>query len=313
VVAVGHRLQHQRLHHGNRRQPGDLTFYCPGDPLKTPDMACLWQFSTFYCPGDPLKTPDMACLWQFSQNLPYDTEIGQVDEPEQGRGDLYRVTSYFWLMDTQTGRTNQPQGTGNKQWIKSLNCTQPASRELVLDAVLSTTGDLDTANFVDRGAGTSSSTAPITSRAEARRSAPTSALWTVTSNGGGSPKWRCARTLPITGGSANRRSRPRRRGRDTILPQGAKSDIVAEAKADRFGTMPGGAAQEQGPWPKPGTHADRRVLRRRSIIIGRHRPYHARNARKNRVTSHHCRCNRCIPVCGRGHRVAAGVFSGGWL
>jgi len=104
---------------------------------------------TFYCPGDPLKTPDMACLWQFSQNLPYDTEIGQVDEPEQNRGSYYRVASYFWLMDTQTGRTNQPQGTGNKQWIKSLNCTQPASRELVLDAVLSTTGDLDTANFVE--------------------------------------------------------------------------------------------------------------------------------------------------------------------
>lgn len=104
---------------------------------------------TFYCPGDPLKTPDMACLWQFGQNLPYDTEIGEVDEPEQNRGSLYRVTSYFWLMDTQDGRPELPRGTGNKRWVKNLNCKQPAITELVLDATLSETGDRDTANFVE--------------------------------------------------------------------------------------------------------------------------------------------------------------------
>ncbi|MBN2132971.1 MAG: type II secretion system protein [Sedimentisphaerales bacterium] len=103
---------------------------------------------TFYCPGDPLKRPDMACLWQFTQNLPFDTVIGEVDEPQQNRGDYYRVTSYFWLMDTAEGRP-ELRGTGNKKWVKDLNCKQPASSELVLDATLSNTGDLDTANFVE--------------------------------------------------------------------------------------------------------------------------------------------------------------------
>jgi len=103
----------------------------------------------FYCPSDPLKKPDMACLWQFSQNLPLVTRIGEVAEPKTGRENYYRVTSYFWMMDTVAGRTYSPGGSPPKRWIKTLNCKQAASTELVTDATLSTGTDPKTASFAE--------------------------------------------------------------------------------------------------------------------------------------------------------------------
>jgi len=91
----------------------------------------------------------MACLWQFSQNLAFDTRIGAVAEPTQNRGSYYRVTSYFWMMDTFAGRTTHPQGTPKKDWVKSLNCKQPGITDLVTDATLSTTSDPATASFTE--------------------------------------------------------------------------------------------------------------------------------------------------------------------
>jgi prepilin-type N-terminal cleavage/methylation domain-containing protein/prepilin-type processing-associated H-X9-DG protein len=104
---------------------------------------------TFYCPSDPSKTPEMACLWQFTQNLPFATEIGQVAEPETNRDQQFRVTGYFWMMDTQAGRNYEPQGTPPKTWVKTLNEPQPATTELVLDATLSSGADPATASFVE--------------------------------------------------------------------------------------------------------------------------------------------------------------------
>jgi prepilin-type N-terminal cleavage/methylation domain-containing protein/prepilin-type processing-associated H-X9-DG protein len=110
-------------------------------------MATGGDRETFYCPSDPLKKPDMACLWQFSQDIPFGTRIGVVAEPKQNRGNYYRVTSYFWMMDTLNGRTNHPQGTPKKDWVKTLNCKQPAATDLVTDATLSTSADVATASF----------------------------------------------------------------------------------------------------------------------------------------------------------------------
>jgi len=104
---------------------------------------------TFYCPSDPTKTPEMAILWQFSQNLPFGTAPDTVSEPKTNRNQYYRVTSYFWMMDTTAGRPYQPQGTPKKSWVKTLNCKQPVSTELVTDATLSTGPDPKTANFVE--------------------------------------------------------------------------------------------------------------------------------------------------------------------
>ena len=104
---------------------------------------------TFYCSADPIKKADMAIFWQYSQDLPVGTRIGDVAEPETGRDDYFRVTGYFWMMDTETGRDNQPQGLPQKKWVKNLNCSQPAVSELVTDATLSTGPDPQTANFAE--------------------------------------------------------------------------------------------------------------------------------------------------------------------
>lgn len=106
---------------------------------------------TFYCPSDSSKTPEMACLWQFTQNLPFHTEIGQVEEPKDNREGQFRVTGYFWMMDTKNGRTYQPQSetAPRKKWVKTLNCKQPSATELVLDATLSNSEDPATATFTE--------------------------------------------------------------------------------------------------------------------------------------------------------------------
>jgi prepilin-type N-terminal cleavage/methylation domain-containing protein len=104
---------------------------------------------TFYCPSDPSKRPDMAIVWQYGQNPPIDARSENVTEPQTNRDSYYRVTSYFWMMDTRNGRNLHPQGTPKKDWVKSLNVSQPALAELVVDATLSTAADPQVASFVE--------------------------------------------------------------------------------------------------------------------------------------------------------------------
>ncbi len=109
---------------------------------------------TFYCPSDITKNPNMAILWQYSQNPPFSARPDSVDEPKTGRDNLYRVTGYFWLMDTKTGRGNtdasKPRGVPSYwKWPKTVTVKNPADTELVLDATLSTTENPDTASFTD--------------------------------------------------------------------------------------------------------------------------------------------------------------------
>jgi prepilin-type N-terminal cleavage/methylation domain-containing protein len=109
---------------------------------------------TFYCPADPTKTADMMNLWQFSQNASPEAKPGDIPEPQSNRSQYYRVTGYFWMMDTQSGRTYEPEGTPKKEWVTTLNCKKPAETELVLDATLSTTGNAQTASFTEVQGGT---------------------------------------------------------------------------------------------------------------------------------------------------------------
>jgi len=104
---------------------------------------------TFYCPADPTKKPEMAIFWQYSQNPQIGTDSDWVVEPQTGRGGLYRVTSYFWMMDTIQGRSVQPEGTPKKEWVKTLTCKQPAATDLITDATLSTGPDVETASFTE--------------------------------------------------------------------------------------------------------------------------------------------------------------------
>ena len=105
--------------------------------------------TTFYCPADPTKDPEMAIFWQFGQNPDIADDSDWVVEPQTGRGGLYRVTSYFWMMDTIDGRPEPPDGEPAKQWVKTLTCKQPAATELITDATLSTGPDIETASFVE--------------------------------------------------------------------------------------------------------------------------------------------------------------------
>lgn len=105
--------------------------------------------NTFYCPADPTKKSNMAIVWQYTQDPPFTATSNSVLEPETNRDSYYRVTGYFWMMDTKIGRTFHPEGIPKKDWIKNLNATQPATTELITDATLSTGPDPKTASFVE--------------------------------------------------------------------------------------------------------------------------------------------------------------------
>jgi prepilin-type N-terminal cleavage/methylation domain-containing protein/prepilin-type processing-associated H-X9-DG protein len=107
---------------------------------------------TFYCPADPTKNGDMAVVWQFSSNPRYGARVEEVPEPEDRRDEYYRVTSYFWLMDTKDGRPADQRPLdmpASWKWPRSLNVKNPAGTELVLDATISTGTDPETASFVE--------------------------------------------------------------------------------------------------------------------------------------------------------------------
>jgi len=106
---------------------------------------------TFYCPSDPSKGPDKPENWQYSQvygsNPPR-----EMPEPRgyDARRLEFRVTGYFWMMDTEQGRSYQPQGEPPKEWLRTTaEVVNAGERELVTDATLSTSDDPKTASFVE--------------------------------------------------------------------------------------------------------------------------------------------------------------------
>jgi prepilin-type N-terminal cleavage/methylation domain-containing protein/prepilin-type processing-associated H-X9-DG protein len=105
---------------------------------------------TFYCPCDTSKNGDMAIVWQFGSNPPITAAVEQVVETTTNRDGTYRVSSYFWLMDTKAGRTEKPLGVSdNWKWPKAITVKNPSGTELILDATLSTGTDETTASFVE--------------------------------------------------------------------------------------------------------------------------------------------------------------------
>jgi prepilin-type N-terminal cleavage/methylation domain-containing protein/prepilin-type processing-associated H-X9-DG protein len=108
---------------------------------------------TFYCPCDKSKNGDMAIVWQFTNAPPvptFDARPEAIVEPKTNRQQYFRVTSYFWLMDTVSGRGWTPAGKPDGwKWPRSLTAKNPSGTELVLDATLSTGTDPQTASFVE--------------------------------------------------------------------------------------------------------------------------------------------------------------------
>ena len=101
---------------------------------------------TFYCPSDPFRRPDDERLWSYTS---YPSE-----EPDDinARKTSYRVTNYFWMVDTGTPRLDPPlseDGAAPEQWVRRTDCKQPGFTELGTDATLSNVADPEQATFTE--------------------------------------------------------------------------------------------------------------------------------------------------------------------
>ena len=103
--------------------------------------------SAFYCPAYPAKNWTVALFWEYTQYLPCDAKSGDVPEPSVNRNQHFRVTSYAFIIDSQTGYPNPPLGTPKRKWVRTAGEKQPSTTELIADATLSTTPDAATASF----------------------------------------------------------------------------------------------------------------------------------------------------------------------
>ncbi len=106
---------------------------------------------TFYCPSDKSKNGDMAIVWQFGNDPPIGARIEDVQERTTNRDSIYRVTSYFWIMDAKNRpRDEDPMGMpAGWKWPRTLNVKNPGGTELVLDATLSMGIDPQTTTFTE--------------------------------------------------------------------------------------------------------------------------------------------------------------------
>ena len=75
---------------------------------------------TFYCPVNRQQRKHPDKYWDY-----------------YGNNYSYRVTGYFWMIDTHGGRNWQPQGSGHKKWIRIMHVKNAGAAELVTDATLS--------------------------------------------------------------------------------------------------------------------------------------------------------------------------------
>jgi prepilin-type processing-associated H-X9-DG protein len=102
--------------------------------------------SLFYCPTKRAEgvRPDNDRYWrctewrqQYSSSAPLDVRLGFPEPTDaETRKQYKRVLSYFYMIDTTTGR-GPIQGTGDHQWITNLvRLKQASSRELTADATL---------------------------------------------------------------------------------------------------------------------------------------------------------------------------------
>jgi len=131
----------------------DVSYFTSDFILKS----CGDSRDIFYCPSDLSKNGDMSIVWQFGQDPPYGTPVERVDEAVQDRKGTYRVTSYFFMMNTAAGRAGGPPlyepGTPSKKWVKTINERGAGQAELITDATLSTSADPETANFTEVAGG----------------------------------------------------------------------------------------------------------------------------------------------------------------
>jgi len=106
--------------------------------------------AAFYCPTNSAKNWKKALYWRFSEPLPCNAKSEDTPEPTANRNLQFRVTSYAFIIDSRTGYTNPPlalPGTPKKKWLRTMNEKQPSTTELIVDAIISTATNANTASF----------------------------------------------------------------------------------------------------------------------------------------------------------------------
>ncbi len=103
--------------------------------------------AAFFCPAYPAKNWKVALYWQFTQNLPCFAKSGDTPEPVNNRNLQFRVTSYCFIIDSQTGYPNPPLGIPKRKWLRTAGEKQPSTTEFIADATISTTSSAGTASF----------------------------------------------------------------------------------------------------------------------------------------------------------------------
>ena len=184
---------------------------------------------TFYCPCDKSKNGDMAIVWQYSTNPPIGASPDQVCGAQDNRDSLYRVTSYFWIMDTKPGSRQDGQAAGRARQLEmaqddhsqeSLGHRTRSRCDAQHDEPIPTPHPSSKCG-VDCTANGRSSTARITSPAAAGPMAPTSCSWMDTWRN--VPSATCSSAGPqcrsIGGDRRRAASRPARVSRTVFIGQ----------------------------------------------------------------------------------------------
>lgn len=108
----------------------------------------------FYCPSWSQR--NSIIYWRYGENLPAGTpESYLAPEPtaEATRKDYHRIMGYYWFLDWQNGRPNDPMSPNGpkKQWVRTTTSTKykapPAQVELIADVTASDGPDRETADF----------------------------------------------------------------------------------------------------------------------------------------------------------------------
>ena len=114
---------------------------------------------TFYCPSSPMKTEDEDAYWRYSECYSQRSRNLTDPEPESpgARQSEWRVTGYFWLMDTQSGRNWVPETKDSDRWKwlrRTTDARSPSTRELVTDVTFSDGENRETSDFTEVEGGT---------------------------------------------------------------------------------------------------------------------------------------------------------------
>ncbi|MBW8017220.1 MAG: prepilin-type N-terminal cleavage/methylation domain-containing protein [Planctomycetes bacterium] len=103
----------------------------------------------FYCPSDNKhkKSAENPIFWYYSNG----GNVNPKCESDNGLLNCTRfaVSGYFWLLDSETPKTQTFSGTNANKWVRSVTCIQPSMTEVIVDSVFSDGPNPVTSNTVE--------------------------------------------------------------------------------------------------------------------------------------------------------------------